>query len=199
MERAEILQQLGRLPDAIASLKELLKHDPKHVIAHITLGHYYAGQEQHKEALKEFQEATRLDPRNAVAFYNLGTIRLKLGDQMKAVEDLETCIELDKDFAQAHNTLASIYFEFAQMLDYASSAGLQFEEDPQFLDRALNLLDDAIRIDPKYARPWFNKGQMLEYKGDLDGARQALQQALQLDPNYVLAIDALKRLSSRKT
>jgi serine/threonine protein kinase/Tfp pilus assembly protein PilF len=198
VERAEILQQLGRLPEAIASLKELLKHDPKHVMAHIMLGHYYAGQEQYKDALKEFQEATTLDPKNAVAFYNLGTMRLKLGDQMKAVEDLETCIKLDKNFAQAHNTLASIYFEFAQMLDYASSAGLQLERVPQFLDRALDLLDDAIRIDPKYARPWFNKGQMLEYKGDLDGARQALQQAIQLDPNYVLAINALQKLSSRK-
>jgi eukaryotic-like serine/threonine-protein kinase len=198
MERAEILKELGKSTEAIASLQEALKRDPKHVMAHITLGHYYAGQEQHKKALIEFQEAAKLDPKSALAFYNLGTTHLKLGDEMQATEDLETCIKLDKEFEQAYNTLAGIYFTFAQLLKQGAAAGLALEGSPDFLDRALNLLDDAIRINPKYARPWFNKGQMLEYKGDIPGAQEAFQQAVQIDPNYGLAMNALKRLSVRK-
>jgi tetratricopeptide (TPR) repeat protein len=196
MERAEILNQLGKRSEAIAALKELLKHDPKHVMAHITLGHYYAEQEKNKDALKEFQEAARLDAQNAMAFYNLGTIYLKLEDRMKAVEALEKCIKFDKDFVEAYNTLAGIYFYFAQVFQFVSSENVPAKSAAELLEKAQDLWDGAIRINPKYARAWFTKGQLLEYKGELPAALDAFRQAVGIDPNYRLAIDAIKRLSS---
>lgn len=199
MERVEILRMWGKLPESMASLKELLKRDPKHVMAHITLGHDYAKQGQHKMALSEFQEAVNLDPKNAMAYYNLGTTQLKLEDRLKAVEALEKCIELDKDFEQAYNTLASIYFYFAQIFQTAAGRGLPLGKNrDELLEKALDLWDGAIRVNPKYARPWFNKAQLFEFKGDIASALDALRQAVEIDPHYVLAIDAIKRLSPQK-
>jgi len=198
MERAEILHQLGKLPEAIAALKELLKHDPKHVVAHITLGNYYVGQDKPNKALKEFQGAANLDPQNALAFYNLGSTYLKLEDRIKAVEALEKCIKLDKDFTEAYNTLAGIYFYFAQVFQFFPLEGAPAESSSELLEKALDLLDESIRLNPKYAKPWFNKGQMLEYKGDTAAALDVLRQAVEIEPNYVLAINAIKRLSTQK-
>jgi Tfp pilus assembly protein PilF len=49
------------------------------------------------------------------------------------------------------------------------------------------LFEEAIRVDPKYAVPWNNLGDLLRLRSDLVGAERDFHKAIELDPNYAVA------------
>ena len=58
--RATILQELGRIDDAVAALKQTLYLDPEFVLAYFTLGHLHQRQGKIKESRKQFENALAL-------------------------------------------------------------------------------------------------------------------------------------------
>src|SRR6266511_3782105 len=54
-------------------------------------------------------------------------------------------------------------------------------------DRAIAALSEAIRLDPKNARAFNNRGFAYARKGDMDRAIADYNEAIRLDPNYALA------------
>jgi Tfp pilus assembly protein PilF len=60
-------------------------------------------------------------------------------------------------------------------------------------DNALELFDAAIKLDPKFAAAYYEKGQILLQRNDLDGAIAALVKAIELKTDYVEAKYAFGR------
>jgi tetratricopeptide (TPR) repeat protein len=54
-------------------------------------------------------------------------------------------------------------------------------------DRAIAAFSDAMRLDPKSALAFTNRGVVYERKGDMDRAIADFSEAIRLDPNYALA------------
>jgi lipoprotein NlpI len=54
-------------------------------------------------------------------------------------------------------------------------------------DRAIADYSEAIRLDPKYARPYNGRGNAYRAKGDLDRAIADYDEAIRLDPKYAAA------------
>jgi tetratricopeptide (TPR) repeat protein len=54
-------------------------------------------------------------------------------------------------------------------------------------DRAIAAFSDAMRLDPKNALAFTNRGVAYERKGDMDRAIADYSEAIRLDPNYALA------------
>src|SRR5215471_16322385 len=54
-------------------------------------------------------------------------------------------------------------------------------------DRAIAAFSDAMRLDPKSALAFTNRGVAYERKGDMDRAIADFSEAIRLDPNYALA------------
>src|SRR5215813_10791196 len=54
-------------------------------------------------------------------------------------------------------------------------------------DRAIAAFSDAMRLDPKNALAFANRGVAYERKGDMDRAIADFNEAIRLDPNYALA------------
>src|SRR5215467_10136509 len=54
-------------------------------------------------------------------------------------------------------------------------------------DRAIVAFSDAMRLDPKSALAFTNRGVAYERKGDMDRAIADFSEAIRLDPNYALA------------
>jgi tetratricopeptide (TPR) repeat protein len=52
----------------------------------------------------------------------------------------------------------------------------------QWYDRAIRDLDEAIRLDPRFAQAFLNRGLLLLSPGDNARAQQDLLHALELDP-----------------
>jgi Flp pilus assembly protein TadD len=65
-------------------------------------------------------------------------------------------------------------------------------------DEALELFDTAIRLDPKFAAAYYEKGQILLQKNDVDGAIAALVKAIELKTDYVEAKYAFGRAHLQK-
>jgi tetratricopeptide (TPR) repeat protein len=61
-------------------------------------------------------------------------------------------------------------------------------------DRAIADYNAALRIDPKYASAYNNRGIAYWGKKDYCRARADYEKALQLDPNYTTARNNLERL-----
>jgi len=47
-------------------------------------------------------------------------------------------------------------------------------------DEAIQAYDEAIRLDPEFAYPWFSKGVVLEYLGKVAEANEAYAKAEEL-------------------
>ena len=55
-------------------------------------------------------------------------------------------------------------------------------------DRAIADYDEAIRLDPKFARAFINRGNAYRDKGDNDRAIADYNEAIRLDPKYAMAL-----------
>jgi len=93
---------------------------------------------------------------------------------------LERAVALDPRFAVAKSSLAfRTYFKAARV------------NDREGLDRAVALADDAASIDPMLAYPHFVLGSVHMTRGRDAAAQLEFLKALELDPNYVLAMQNL--------
>jgi TolB-like protein/DNA-binding winged helix-turn-helix (wHTH) protein len=87
---------------------------------------------------------------------------------------------------------------------YLSARGLLRSDNPQSGQEAVELLKEAVRLDPSFAAAWSSLAQALELNGATKGsegmvaiipeAQAAARRALQLDPNLVDAHGTLGRL-----
>ena len=66
-------------------------------------------------------------------------------------------------------------------------------------DRAIRDFDEAIRLDPKYARAYAERGYAWLAKGNYDQALKDYDQAIRLDPAMAQYVDQNRRTAwSRK-
>jgi tetratricopeptide (TPR) repeat protein len=66
----------------------------------------------------------------------------------------------------------------------------------QVYDQAIRHFSDAIQADPKWPEAWFNRGLSYEAKGDIAAASNDYRKALELNPRYSNAQNALQRIGS---
>ena len=62
-------------------------------------------------------------------------------------------------------------------------------------DEVIKAYEEAIRLDPKLAMAWYNKGNALDDLGKYYEAIKAYDEAIRLDPNDVAAWASTMRLS----
>src|SRR5579872_1131207 len=113
---AQLLQDRGRLRDAMARLRKLLKREPAHPEATIRLGRICLAPELDAEG--------SADPERVAALYRAGTLHQAQGDFGPAIACFEKAVALDPHHADARNDLGNSYV-FAGRLDEAARC---FEE-----------------------------------------------------------------------
>jgi len=75
--------------------------------------------------------------------------------------------------------------------------GLRKHRDKDY-DGAVRLLREAVAADPGLADAWEALGVLLEKTGDLDGAIQATERLLELDPDQIMGFANLSRFFMKK-
>jgi tetratricopeptide (TPR) repeat protein len=178
LERAVLLEDDGNAADALASAARAVELEPRNVDALIRHGHLLRQNGDSEAAVRDFRTATKKDPANELAWFNLGTCQNDLGRHAEAFASFSRAAELGSPLA--FNSLGGL----------AASAGAA--------DHAISYFEQAIAADPRYARPWFNLGQVREQLGQYDKARDAYEHAVAIDSGYELAQEGVRRIAARR-
>jgi superkiller protein 3 len=182
----------GSITDAISQFKSAISLDDSSV-NRMYLGLALGAAGDMQASISEISAAIRLDPKNARAHLNLGSVYVQTNQEIKARSEFEKALDLDPWFPEAHNNLGLTLAKNGQLdqaLDHFRRAS---ELSPDYIEawfnlglalRAANRLDDAVeafrhaaKVAPDNAQVQYALGTTLKDKGDLTGARAALDRA----------------------
>ena len=166
-----------RKPDAAHEVLEpVLKVAPDDTLALTLAGEAAMRSGDFARASQYLERAAKRDPQNAGARTRLGLSRLAAGDADQAFADLENAAALDSEKYQADLVLITAH---AQRKEY---------------DKALAAIKKLEEKQPNNPLTHNLRGVVLIAKNDRAAARQALGEALKLNPTYFAAIANLAKL-----
>ncbi|HZJ08795.1 MAG TPA: tetratricopeptide repeat protein [Trueperaceae bacterium] len=216
-----VLYQLGDLEQArptleraadLAASAEDLNNAEKSTLQ-VNLGRVYRDSEQLELAQQAFRRAVVLDPTSATAHNNLGDIAYRLGDCSTAQYELSQAASLDPTNLSAASNLGIVLFECGDieaslprlqqavqmdgavflppLFTYLARAHLETGQVDEAIRRAQH---GALLSEPPSADAYYWLGQAYQRRGsqeDLQRAADAYQRALEIDPTYSAAQEAL--------
>ena len=182
------LMIIGRFDAAQIEFEQGIRYDPKSAEMHYNLGKLFSMQDNWAPGRKEFEEALRIDPSYVEALDALGLTQEALGDNPGAVASYEKAIALNQahngKFASAHVNLSAYYNRTGDH------------------EKGLTYARQAIELDPKSDRAWFQKAKAEEGQGNLNDAVDSLTQAITFNPRassyYYVLSGVLRRLGKTK-
>jgi len=164
------------------------------------------------------QLAVNLEPEVYQSHYGLGVVLLKLNDLRGSKEHLQRAITLQEPDPEVHLELATVlrklgetlaaehelklYREASQSMENATVAESKAIRGQQELDagdslKAVELYREALQASPGDALLYYKLSIALEQLGDVPGERDALEKAIQIDPDMAAAHNQLGYLASR--
>jgi len=163
------LMSAGRLEDALVTLAEAVRLDPKSANAHLHLGIALRGNARIEEAEKSLREALRLDPDSSNGHFQLGLIHQTRGERDEAIAAFRLAARLDPSNTIAHVALGAALHRKGR------------------LDEAISEIRKVVRLVPDQPWPRNNLGTLLMRKGNVKAAREQYREAIRIDPEYALA------------
>src|ERR1035438_1531080 len=193
---AQQAQQQGRLDDAVAEYKEVLRLQPRLPEVYANLGLVYYAHGEFENSAKAFESAEKLRPGMRGVSLWLGIDEVRLNHPAQGVTHLREAIRLDPKEKLAQSWLGTALWDAGQMdaaLIQLRKAAAQFPDDPDLLfslgeaygkaakQQSEQLLEDSAGTaisDRIYAST---------YAADRDWTKAVghLRRAIQRDPNSV--------------
>ncbi|MEK7412465.1 MAG: tetratricopeptide repeat protein [Planctomycetota bacterium] len=161
--------QAGRLQEAEALYRQILKIQPAHPDAIHLLGMIAYQVGQHQVAIDYISRAITLNPHVAEFQGSLGLAYRALGKLDEAVAHYRRALTLKPDFADAHSNLGNAL------------------RDQGKLEEAIVHYRQALAINPAYADAHSNLGNALRDQGNLEDEIAQYRRALALRPDFVEA------------
>lgn len=170
LNHAVSLHQTGRLAEAEALYRSVLKVQPRNFDAAFLLGVAFA-QRNNFEAAKEFlAKAVRIKPEAAEAHYNLGLALHSLGLQAEALESYNRTIKLQPDHAVALHNRGAVLHTMKRH------------------EEAVGSFERALKVKPGYVEAHYNRGIGLQQLGRYAEAVESFDRALAIKPADVEAL-----------
>jgi tetratricopeptide (TPR) repeat protein len=197
---ANILLRENQYDSAIQELQQVVAKNPKSADAYVRLGTAYQLKGDTNAAIENYRKAKSFAaPGDAFPATRLALLLDGIGRRDEAKPMYEDILKIDPNSVVALNNLAYIKAEEGKDLDnaltLAQRARQQLPKDPNVADTLgwiyikKNLSDDAIRIyrevvstAPENAAYHYHLAMALYQKGDKQGAKQALDEALKRAP-----------------
>ncbi len=160
----------GRLAQAEAGYRAVLRQFPRAIEPNHFLGLLRHQQGRHREALKLVRKAHELAPREATILYNLGVIQQASMQAEEAIASYQEALRLNPAHAMCHNNIGTALESLARF------------------DEACEHYDEALRIDPDCFEALNNRGNYLKGKGLITEAMSCFQRACEIRPDFVDAL-----------
>ena len=165
------------------------------------VGLFYLNGNSVDEAIRYLNKSVSLNPRYFLAWNALGLAQSMKGNFQEATAAFQKSLEINPQFTEARNNLGTIYQELrfvdkaeqefkkaledvnysSRELPYYNLARLYFLMDR--IDEAYENVQRAVQIKKRLAMAHDLKGQILERKGDIEGAIDSYEEAIGLIPN----------------
>lgn len=200
----------GEPATAVRLFKQLLASNVRAFEAHLYLGNAYAAQNNYDAALGEYDATVQLNPDLALAHFEAAKVFSAKGDVAAAVGRARLGLAKEPGSFYGHYTLGVIYQKATLWPDAATEFTRAVELNAREPRARANLaqamlrlgrLDDAsvnfekmIELGFQAAPAHFNLGVIAERGGDTATAARRYRLALQADPKFAPARDALARL-----
>lgn len=150
LERAMQDARSGRLDDAIASVRTLLRVQPRNADALQVLGLFLTQDGRQEQAVTQLERAVAIAPRVAGYRNNLGNALMAVARNREAAEQFRAAIDLDPAYARAYlgMSLALMGLRDSDGAHAACMAGLAIRPDwPEMAISAAAALEAGDRMD----------------------------------------------------
>ncbi|MGH8215038.1 MAG: tetratricopeptide repeat-containing sulfotransferase family protein [Rhodanobacteraceae bacterium] len=168
----------GQITAAKAALEALLLREPTRFAARMLLASVYLKERQVKEAAEQAKLASQSLPDDADAVAAASQCLVRAGEFATARENLMRYDAFSRDLDGPHLRLMARTYQ--KLGDNTS---------------ALKMLDQACLADPGNADVRYFHGLQLQFHGQMDAAKQEMEECLRIIPTYGRAALTLARLS----
>jgi tetratricopeptide (TPR) repeat protein len=197
------LRRMGRVDEAIARYKDILKANPDFPRVLYNLGIALAKNGDLASARAAYERAIALKPNFAEAHNNLGEIRLRLGDLGIAESEIREALKIQPRFPLALSNLAEVMFrkkDFGAAADLAGQASAldatlpdpwnvlgNIRHQEGRTDEAIAAYEKALALDRRHEKVHYNLGLCLFETGRADEAELHFATALNIEPAFAEA------------
>lgn len=204
LTRAHALHKQGRLAEAEALYRQVLKAEPRQVDALQLLALIEAQNQRHAEAIALFDQALKLRPELVPAWVNRGVALQALNRYPEAIASYERALALQPAHLTALCNRAVVLKDLKRHADALSGFDAALRLSPnhvealhgrsevlQKLGRHAQALQDSERclvLQPDRAEVWMWHGAALMRLGQVDPALTSYDRAVQLDPHHADAL-----------
>ena len=169
LEEAERLRNAGRIDDAIARYRDVLRLAPHLAQVHLSIGVLYHGQGKLTEAREAFAAGLERMPDDALLLYNAAAVELQLGRAAEALAIADRGVAKHRDDASIRMIRASAL----RRLDRAADALEEFEQ--------------VVRIDSRNASAHLSLGNLQHQFDRKKEAVESYRQAIRHDRSLLAA------------
>ena len=180
-EKAQKLIIKKNFEKAQKFLEEIYELDPNSIDYLMAMSTFYFLRDQDiDKALEYAEKGLAIVPENAFLLYMVSVLSLAKQDDDKTIENFEKALELDPKFEEIkkERVIRGNLFKLCLVI-----AGI-YEQNKEF-DKALNLLEVTLELDPKSIAPFPRLIDLYLEKGDPDKALKYSEKGLEIDPKNV--------------
>lgn len=177
---ALIFREMNVPAKAIESLQTVLEYDAEYIAAYNLLGKLYMNAGDIL-ALEYYKAGLMKAPENIELLYNLGFYYQENNQPKLALEQYDKLLDVT-DSTHYGALYNSAYIKLVQMDEY---------------NQAIELFTDAIQIDSTAHKAYYNRGYAYELLGKYADAKSDYYKALEIVPNYPLAVQGLNALDNK--
>jgi tetratricopeptide (TPR) repeat protein len=214
-----IFHAKGDTEKALQSFEKAVETDPNLLAPYVALAKTYGRLGRFDEAISQYELLLAKSPDYLAGYMALGTIYDQQGDAEKAETYYRKALEINEEFAPAANNLAWNLAEkggnIDEALGYAQIAKERMPRSATVMDtlgwiyylkgsylNAIAELRDSVELDSDNPIFHFHLGLAYHKNNQLDEARESLESALKITPDFKGAEDArkiLKEIAATKT
>ncbi len=203
---------LGESELALQQLRQVTHRDSKNPLGYYVLGLLHRSEGYLSTALWDFKRSLELDPSNAAVYAEMADTYQRRSDYRAAEEWYRAAVTVAPTEPGFHLLLAQFYVDVVPRpeagLAAAKEAAVLAPQDPMARDLlgwahylagdlhgAKEALQEALSLDPEFARAYYHLGVVSSQLGDLDTAVWAYQRATDLDTTGQFRAKATRELS----
>ena len=168
-------KQLGKEDDAINCFSNSINVNPDFYESYVQLGQIFHLRKD-TLAVVYYNNALRIDSNNSILLYNKALFYQDMKQWNKALDAYAQLHKVDPFNSNGHYNLGFIHMEL------------------RLYDIAVNNFSDAIYSNSEFYEAYYSRGNCFENLGNILQAESDYKRAIELNPKYNFAIEALESL-----